>query len=153
LLGAEYLCMDGRDGYLIDSPGRRMEVTRIVRRYQAGIVMTHLPMDYHADHRACCNIVEAATIIASLPNVPVDEDPLEVTPLLYHTAPLTLTDPIGAPIPAPHFMVDVSSVMDTKRAMLQQHQSQQVLMKVMHKMDDFFGEMEKYRRKVESALK
>ncbi len=139
VLEAEYLCLDGRDGYLMDTPELRMEVTRILRKFRAGIVMTHLPMDYHADHRACCNVVEAATIVASLPNVPVDETPLEVTPLLYHTAPLTLTDPIGAPIPAPHFMVDVSPVMDTKREMLQQHQSQQVLMKVMHKMDDFFG--------------
>lgn len=139
VIGAEYICMNGRDGFLMDTPELRMEVNRIIRRYKAGIVMTHLPMDYHADHRVCCNIVEAATIISSLPNVPVAEEPLEVTPLLYHTAPLTLTDPIGSPIPAPHFFVDVSSVMDTKREMLQHHQSQQILMKVMHKMDDFFG--------------
>jgi len=139
VLDAEYICMDGRDGYLFDTPELRMEVTRIIRKYQAGIVMTHLPMDYHADHRTCSNVVEAATIVASLPNVPVNEEPLPVTPLLYHTAPLTLTDPIGAPIPDPHFFVDVSGVMDTKREMLQFHQSQKELMRVMHKIDDFFG--------------
>jgi LmbE family N-acetylglucosaminyl deacetylase len=91
------------------------------------------------DHRVTCNIVEAATIVASLPNVPVQEPPLEITPLLYHTAPLTLMDPIGTPIIPPHFYVDVTSVMDTKREMLQYHASQKELMKVMHKMDDFFG--------------
>ena len=139
VLNAEYICLNGRDGYLFDCEEHRLAVTRIIRRFKAGIVMTHLPMDYHVDHRATCNIVEAATIVASLPNVPVEEKALDITPLLYHTAPLTLTDPIGAPIVPPHFFVDVSSVMDAKREMLQYHQSQKDLMRVMHKMEDFFG--------------
>jgi len=139
VLDAPYHCLGGRDGYLFDTEELRLAIISMVRRYNAGIVMTHLPMDYHADHRATCNMVEASTIIASLPNVPVDEDPLDITPLLYHTAPLTLTDPIGIPIIPPTFFVDVSSVMETKKEMLQFHQSQQTLMKVMHKMDDFFG--------------
>lgn len=139
VLDADYYCFEGRDGYLFDTEELRLKITSLVRKYKAGIVMTHLPMDYHVDHRATCNMVEAATIVATLPNVPVEEEPLEITPLLYHTAPLTLKDPIGAPIAPPHFFVDVSSVMDAKREMLQYHQSQQTLMKVMHKMDDFFG--------------
>ncbi|MEA1876402.1 MAG: PIG-L family deacetylase [Bacteroidota bacterium] len=139
VLDADYYCFEGRDGYLFDTEELRLKIASLVRKYKAGIVMTHLPMDYHVDHRATCNMVEAATIVATLPNVPVEEEPLEITPLLYHTAPLTLKDPIGAPIAPPHFSVDVSSVMDAKREMLQYHQSQQTLMKVMHKMDDFFG--------------
>ena len=139
ILDADYICMEGRDGYLFDTEEIRMRLTSIIRKYKAGIVMTHLPMDYHPDHRVTCNIVEAATIVASLPNVPVEEKELDVTPLLYHTAPLTLTDPIGVPIADPHFFVDVTSVMDTKQEMLGYHESQQTLMKVMHKMDDFFG--------------
>lgn len=139
VLDADYICLEGRDGYLFDSEDLRMRLTALIRHYAAGMVMTHLPMDYHPDHRATCQMVEAATIVASLPNVPVREKALEITPLLYHTAPLTLTDPIGSPIPDPHFFVDVSAVMDTKREMLQYHESQQTLMRVMHKMDDFFG--------------
>lgn len=139
VLDADYYCFEGRDGYLFDTEELRLKTTSLIRKYKAGIVMTHLPMDYHVDHRVTCNMVEAATIVATLPNVPVEEEPLEITPLLYHTAPLTLMDPIGTPIVPPHFFVDVSSVMDAKREMLQYHQSQQTLMKVMHKMDDFFG--------------
>ena len=138
VLDAEYYCFEGRDGYLFDNPELRMKVTSFLRRVNAGIVMTHLPMDYHPDHRVCAEIVEAATIVASLPNVPVEEKELDITPLLYHTAPMTLTDPIGAPIAKPQFFIDVSSVMDTKREMLQHHHSQKELMKVMHKMDNFF---------------
>jgi len=139
VIGAEYICLSGRDGYLYDTTELRLDVTRIIRKYKAGIVMTHLPMDYHTDHRTTCNIVEAGAMVATLPNVPVEEEPLEITPLLYHTAPLTLTDPIGAPIANPSFYVDVTSVMDTKQEMLQHHESQKELMHVMHKMDDFFG--------------
>ncbi len=139
VLDAEYYCLDGRDGFLFDNTEIRLASISLMRKVNAGIVITHLPMDYHSDHRTTCNIVESAAMISSLPNVPVGEEPLEVTPLLYHSAPLTLTDPIGSAIVPPHFYVDVTSVMDTKMEMLSFHQSQIDLMKVMHKMDDFFG--------------
>ena len=141
LLGARYYCADGRDGYLYDTEALRIRITEILRRENAGIVMTHLPCDYHSDHRSTCAIVEAATMVAALPNVPVALPPLTVTPLLYHTAPLGASDPLGGPLPSPHFYVDVSSVMHVKMAMLEKHRSQIELMKVMHKMDDFFAEM------------
>lgn len=141
VLGAEYYCMCGYDGFLFDTEELRLAAISLMRKVQAGIVITHLPMDYHSDHRTTCNIVESAAMISSLPNVPVDEKPLEVTPLLYHSAPLTLSDPIGSEIVPPHFFVDISSVMDTKMEMLAHHQSQIELMRVMHKMDNFFDVM------------
>jgi LmbE family N-acetylglucosaminyl deacetylase len=139
VLDAEYYCLDGRDGFLFDTTEFRLAAISLMRKVNAGIVITHLPMDYHSDHRTTCNIVESAAMISSLPNVPVKEKPLEVTPLLYHSAPLTLTDPIGSDIVSPHFYVDVTSAMDAKMEMLSFHRSQIDLMKVMHKMDDFFG--------------
>lgn len=141
VLDAEYYCMCGYDGFLFDTEELRLAAISLMRKVQAGIVITHLPMDYHSDHRTTCNIVESAAMISSLPNVPVDEKPLEVTPLLYHSAPLTLSDPIGTEIVPPHFFVDISSVMDTKMEMLAYHQSQIELMRVMHKMDNFFDVM------------
>ena len=141
VLDAEYYCMCGYDGFLFDTEELRLATISLMRKVQAGIVITHLPMDYHSDHRTTCNIVESAAMISSLPNVPVDEKPLEVTPLLYHSAPLTLSDPIGTEIVPPHFFVDISSVMDTKMEMLAYHQSQIELMRVMHKMDNFFDVM------------
>jgi len=138
VLNAEYYCFGGCDGYLFDNEELRIKTINLIRKVQAGIVFTHLPMDYHSDHRNTCNIVETAAMISSLPNVPSDEKPLEVTPLLYHTAPLTLSDPLGTEIVPPHFYVDVSSVMGVKMEMLSFHQSQIDLMRVMHKMDNFF---------------
>jgi LmbE family N-acetylglucosaminyl deacetylase len=146
LLGARYYCMDGRDGYLYDTEALRIQITEILRKERAGIVMTHLPFDYHSDHRTTCNIVEAATMVAGLPNVPTQFPPLSITPLLYHTAPLGSSDPLGRETMAPHFYVDISSVMHLKMEMLEKHQSQIELMKVMHRMADFFGEMKKQNR-------
>ncbi len=138
VLDAEYYCMEGRDGFLFDTTEFRLAAISLMRKVKAGIVITHLPMDYHSDHRTTCNIVESAAMISSLPNVPIDEEPLDVTPLLYHSAPLTLSDPLGSAIVPPHFFVDVTSVMDTKMEMLSYHKSQVELMRVMHKMDNFF---------------
>ncbi len=143
ILDAEYYCLDGRDGFLFDTTEMRLKAIALIRQVKAGIVITHLPMDYHSDHRTTCNIVESAAMISSLPNVPLDEEPVEITPLLYHSAPLTLSDPLGNQIAPPHFFVDITSVMDTKMDMLDHHQSQMDLMRHMHKMDDFFGEMKK----------
>lgn len=141
VLDAPYYCLDGRDGYLFDTTELRVATTALIRKVRAGIVITHLPMDYHSDHRTTCNIVESAAMIASLPNVPTPEKPVDITPLLYHSAPLTLSDPIGARITPPHFFVDITSVIDTKMKMLSFHHSQMELMRHMHKMDDFFGQM------------
>ena len=151
-LDAEYYCFDRRDGYLFDDEAIRIETTNLIRKVKAGIVMTHLPFDYHTDHRTTCQITEAAAIVASLPNVPCEEKELDITPLLYHTAPLGFSDPLGAPITPPHFFVDISSTMEAKMRMLAHHESQMELMRVMHKMDDFFGEMEKYNKELGKSV-
>jgi LmbE family N-acetylglucosaminyl deacetylase len=143
LLEAEYVCLGGRDGFLYDTEALRLAAGALIRRVRAGIVITHLPMDYHADHRATCAIVEAAAMLATLPNVPCGEAPLAATPLLYHSATLGLTDPLGNRLPAPHFYVNLGTVEGFKMTMLACHQSQIDLMRVMHGMDDFFGEMQK----------
>jgi N-acetylglucosamine malate deacetylase 1 len=139
VLDAEYYTLGGVDGFLFDTKELRLKVISLIRKVKAGIVFTHLPSDYHSDHRTTANIVEAAAMVSSLDTIPVDEKPVDITPLLYHTSPLTLSDPLGSQIAPPHFFVDVTSVMETKRKMLGYHISQIDLMKHMHKMDDFFG--------------
>jgi LmbE family N-acetylglucosaminyl deacetylase len=139
VLDAEYFMLGGTDGFLFDSRELRLRTISLMRKVRAGVVFTHLPFDYHSDHRTTSNIVETAAMISSLDTVPVDEKPLEVTPLLYHSAPLTLSDPLGSEIVPPHFFVDVTSVIETKKKMLEYHVSQIELMRHMHKMDDFFS--------------
>lgn len=144
VLDAEYYCLEGRDGYLFDSSELRIQTTALIRRKKAGLVFTHLPSDYHSDHRTTANIVESAAMLATLPNVPCNEPPLSITPLLYHTAPLGFTDPLGSKISPPHFFIDISSTIDTKMEMLSYHKTQVELMRVMHRMDNLFDDMKRY---------
>jgi LmbE family N-acetylglucosaminyl deacetylase len=139
VLDAEYYMIGGTDGFLFDTKELRLRSIALMRKIQAGIVFTHLPYDYHSDHRTTANIVETAAMVSSLGTVPVKEKPLEITPLLYHSSPLTLSDPLGNQITPPHFYVDVTSAIETKKKMLGYHISQIELMRHMHKMDDFFG--------------
>ncbi len=139
VLDAEYYTLGGTDGFLFDSKELRLRAISLMRKVRAGVVFTHLATDYHSDHRTTANIVETAAMVSSLDPVPVKEKPLDITPLLYHTSLLTLSDPLGSQIVPPHFYVDVTSVIETKKKMLEYHISQIDLMKHMHKIDDFFG--------------
>ena len=144
VIGADYYCLDQRDGFLFDSPEIRLKLVSLIRQVEAGVIITHMNNDYHPDHRAASLICFAASIISSLPNVPVKEKPLEITPLLYYSAPMSMSGPLGEEITPPHFYVDITSEIDTKLEMLGCHESQKSLMKHMHKIDDFFGEMRKF---------
>lgn len=139
VLDAEYYTLGGVDGFLFDSKEFRLKVISLIRKVKAGVIFTHLPNDYHTDHRTTANIVEAAAMVASLDTIPVPEEPVAITPLLYHSSPLTLSDPLGSQIAPPHFYVNVTSVIGTKKKMLECHVSQIDLMRHMHKIDDFFG--------------
>ena len=153
IIDADYMCLDQRDGYVFDGEEIRVKTTELIRRVNAGIVLTHLPFDYHTDHRATANIVENATMMASLPNVPTKVSPLQITPLLYHTETFEFTDPLGEQIVKPHFFMDISNVIDTKMEMLSCHQSQAELVKVMFKIDGFFEEIRRYSNELGRKVK
>ena len=138
VLDAEYYTLGGIDGFLFDTKELRLKVISLIRKVRAGVIFTHLPSDYHSDHRTTANIVETAAMVSSLDTVPVTEKPVDITPLLYHSSPLTLSDPLGSQIVPPHFFVDVTTAIETKKKMLSYHISQKELMKHMHKMNDFF---------------
>ena len=139
VLDAEYYTLGGVDGFLFDTKELRLRTISLIRKVRAGVIFTHLASDYHSDHRTTANIVETAAMVSSLSTVPVKETHVDITPLLYHSSPLTLTDPLGYQLVPPHFFVDVTSVIETKKKMLGYHISQIELMRHMHKMDDFFG--------------
>ncbi len=140
LIDAAYISMNQRDGYLFDSPEIRIETTELIRRERADVVLTHLPNDYHPDHRATSSIAESATLLSTLQNVPSNVDPLPATPLLYHTTPFQLTDHLGNPY-HPHFYVDISDVIDIKRKMIGAHHSQIELMRQMFGKERFVEDM------------
>ena len=118
VLDAEYYMLGGTDGFLFDTKELRLKAISLMRKVRAGIIFTHLPSDYHSDHRTTANIVETAAMVSSLDTVPVKEKSLDITPLLYHTSPLTLSDPLGSQIPAPHFLLTLKLPLKQRRKCL-----------------------------------
>lgn len=148
VLGAEYYCLEQRDGYVFDNTEARIKVTALIQKVKAGVVFTHLPYDYHSDHRATSSIVEAGTMLSTLPNTPTNEKPVEHTPLLYYTSPFGFTNNMGGKIPDPSFFIDVSSTFEKKKKMLICHESQKKVMELMFKIEDFFGGMKEFDHKL-----
>jgi LmbE family N-acetylglucosaminyl deacetylase len=152
-IGADYHCFNRRDGLFFDDQAVRLETVNLIRRVEAGVVITHPPFDYHTDHRATCGVADAAVLVATLPNVPSEEKPLKLTPVFYHSMPMNLTDPLGQSVPEPHFFVDITGApMEKKTAMLAHHRSQQNLMKQMMGMNDFFGEMSRFNAQLGAMI-
>jgi N-acetylglucosamine malate deacetylase 1 len=141
VLDAEYYCLEQRDGYVFDNTEARIKVTALIQKVQAGVVFTHLPYDYHSDHRATSTIVEAGTMLATLPNVPTNEKLVTLTPLLYYTSPFGFTNNMGEKIPDPSFFIDVTTTFEKKKEMLSFHDSQKKVMERMFNITDFFGDM------------
>lgn len=148
VLEAEYYCLEQRDGYVFDNTEARIKVTALIQKVQAGVVFTHLPYDYHSDHRATSTIVEAGTMLATLPNVPTNEEPVTLTPLLYYTSPFGFTNNLGGEIPDPSFFIDVTTTFDKKKEMLSHHDSQKKVMELMFNIKDFFGDMRGFDQKL-----
>ena len=139
-VGASYTCLHIEDGFVFDTAETRKVTIECLRRLQADLVITHLPDDYHPDHRATSRIVEAACLLSTLPNVPIQCDPLLHTPALYHAAPLNLVNHLGTPF-SPSFGVDISKNLDLKRRMISAHTSQVALMRQMFQVHHFVEEM------------
>lgn len=137
LMGAEFFCLGGRDGFLYDTTELRLAAIELLREFRPGIVIAHLSFDYHPDHRAASSIGETAALLSTLANVPSKATPLEKTPALYHCANLGKGDPLGNPAPAPGFFIDISGLEAKKEQYLACHESQIEVMKKMHGMDDF----------------
>ena len=140
LIGATHSCLNLKDGFVYDTPDTRAATIDRLRRIQPEIVITHLPDDYHPDHRATSSLVEAACLLSTLPNISSPSEPLKGTPVLYHAAPLHLVNHLGSPF-IPSFGVDISTVIEIKRSMINAHKSQVDLMQQMFQVTHFVEEM------------
>jgi len=78
------------------------------------IVVTHLPFDYHADHRATYEVVKEAIEWAA--HTTTYEKPRLVERLLLME--------INTLIPSPHVLVDISETMARKRAAVEAYKTQ-----------------------------
>ena len=118
LLGAEVFFGGIGDGELADVPEQRRVAISILRRFRPTLVLTHSPIDYHADHRAASQLAEAASWFACSAGHVTGEAPLAEPPAIW------LADTVEMHGLLPGFYVDVSQHLELKRAMLACHESQ-----------------------------
>lgn len=118
--GYESLVLDHHDGELINDLALRKQVTGLIRDYQADVVFTHRPNDYHPDHRYAALAVQDAAFMVTVPFFCPDKPALRANPVFLH-----LFDPFEYPVPfRPDLVVDVTPVMEDKWRLLDAMPSQ-----------------------------
>ncbi len=102
-----------------DLEARHLVIT-LIREWNADIVLTHRPNDYHPDHRYTSQIVQDAAY-----NVIVPHDVPLVSALKHNPVFLYFQDNFKKPMPfSPDIIVDITDVVDEKIHAMMAHESQ-----------------------------
>lgn len=138
---ASYQCLGEQDEYLYDTHDVRLRLLQAVRRVQADVVFTHADPDYNLDHTTVHALVRQAAIHAAFPMTHTPAPPLAAPPAVF------LVEPAGGFDFAPSHYVDISAVIERKRALARCHASQDAAFRAaLHKgLDDWICETSRYR--------
>ena len=80
-MGIEYTIIDNHDGELLPTLENRLKVIREIRKWNADVVISPRPNDYHPDHRYAGILVQDAAYMIIVPNVVPDIPPLKKNPV------------------------------------------------------------------------
>ena len=120
ILGITTEVLDIHDGELEPTLENRRAVTRLIRQWNADIVMSHRPNDYHPDHRYTGVLVQDAAYMVAVPFFCPDTPPLRSNPVF-----LFYPDSFQKPTPfQPDITVSIDSVIDKKLDALDTLESQ-----------------------------
>jgi len=118
--GVEYIVLDNHDGELMPTLENRKEVIRLIRQWNADVVISHRPNDYHPDHRNTAILVQDAAYLVIVPNVASDVPPLKKNPVFLYAQ-----DRFQKPNPfEPDITVDITDEYDQKIYGMAAHESQ-----------------------------
>jgi N-acetylglucosamine malate deacetylase 1 len=110
ILGIESHVMDVHDGELVPSLENRKAVARLIRDWQADIVMGHRPYDYHPDHRYTGVLLNDAAVVVVAPFFVPDSPPTTRNPVFMY-----YSDNFQDPKPFdPTVVVGIDEVADKK---------------------------------------
>jgi len=129
--------------------GLLFKLGSIMREVAPHIVLTHSPNEYMEDHSNTCRLVVTAAFCRGMINFPV-EPPHEVVDrevTIYHALPYGLHNPLRKRI-KPEIFVDITSVIEKKKAMLAKHKSQKEWLDVSQGIDSYLITMTDMCREV-----
>ena len=81
ILGIETEVLDNHDGELMVTLENRRKIARLIREWQADIVISHRPNDYHPDHRYTGVLVMDAAYMVQVPFFAPEVPPLRRNPV------------------------------------------------------------------------
>ncbi len=81
---AEYEVLDNHDGELMPSLEVRQQIIRLIRKWNADIVLSPRSYDYHPDHRYTGILVQDAAFMVLIPMVVTDVPPLKRNPVFLY---------------------------------------------------------------------
>ena len=112
ILGIETDVMDVHDGELVPSLENRKAMSRLIRQWQADIVMGHRPYDYHPDHRYTGVLMDDSAVVVVAPFFVPDTPPTPRNPVFMY-----YSDGFQDPKPfTPSMVVGIDDVADKKWA-------------------------------------
>jgi LmbE family N-acetylglucosaminyl deacetylase len=119
-IGVTYDILDIHDGELMPTLENRNLIIQKIREWNADLVLSSRPNDYHPDHRYTGVLVQDAAYMVVVPAVLPNTPPIKRNPVfLYYE------DRFQKPTPFhPDIVVDISSVWDKKVDDMDAHESQ-----------------------------
>lgn len=149
LLGAQWhpgLCDDLEVVYSVPLVRR---LTAVVRDVAPDILLTHAPVDYMEDHMATARLAVTAAFARGMPNFGSHPECAAISTdvTVYHAQPHLNREPLGGVVTPTHF-VDVTGVLDDKRAALRAHASQQHWLDASQAMSSYVQTLEDLGREV-----
>lgn len=110
ILGIQGVVLDIHDGELEPTLENRRTLTRLIRHWNADIVMGHRPNDYHPDHRYTGVLMQDAAYMVTVPFFCPDVPEMKKNPVFLYYA-----DRFQKPNPfEPDVVVSIDGVMEKK---------------------------------------
>ena len=78
--------LDIHDGELVPTLENRRTITRLIREWDADIVISHRPWDYHPDHRYVGVLVQDAAYMVAVPHFMPLTPPLQKNPVFLYSS-------------------------------------------------------------------
>src|SRR5262245_9733414 len=101
---ADTQVLDIHDGELMPTLENRKTIARLIRQWQADVVLTHRPHDYNPDHRNLGQLVQDTAFMVTVPSFCPDTPPVQKNPVY-----LFFPDPFPRPYP---FQPDIAVAID-----------------------------------------